>query len=67
MIPGDVVLDVGSHVGVAAALALRSQVTVVCLEPHPVTFQLLTRNLGHEPRATLRQLAVADSSSSRQL
>ena len=39
----------------------------MCVEPHPFTFELLTRNLGHHPRATLRQLAVADADGTRQL
>jgi len=40
LLPGDLLLDVGAHVGTAAALALRTpRVQVVALEPHPVTFQ----------------------------
>jgi precorrin-6B methylase 2 len=40
LLPGDLLLDVGAHVGTAAALALRPpRVQVVALEPHPVTFQ----------------------------
>eukprot|EP00435_Cladocopium_sp_Y103_P015715 s827_g3.t2 len=59
LVPGDVLLDVGAHVGTAAALALRTpQVAVVALEPHPVTFQILQRNLSDHPQATLLNLAI---------
>lgn len=37
---GDVVLDVGAHLGTASALALRTpEVKVICVEPHPKTFE----------------------------
>ncbi|CAK9057375.1 Hypothetical protein SCF082_LOCUS30806 [Durusdinium trenchii] len=67
---GDVLLDIGAHVGIASALALRTaDVSVISVEPHPVTFELLTRNLAESenhtvprgvPRVRLLQLAVAD-------
>eukprot|EP00913_Durusdinium_trenchii_P016539 g15544.t1 len=66
---GDVLLDIGAHVGIASALALRTaDVSVISVEPHPVTFELLTRNLAESenhtvPRGVPRvrlQLAVAD-------
>lgn len=59
LLPGDLLLDVGAHVGTAAALALRTpRVQVVALEPHPVTFQILQRNLADHPQATLLNLAI---------
>ena len=35
---GDVLLDIGAHVGIASALALRTaDVSVISVEPHPAT------------------------------
>lgn len=40
LLPGDVLLDVGAHVGTAAALALRTpELQAVCVEPHPLSFE----------------------------
>ena len=47
LIPGDVLLDVGAHVGIAAALTLRTTDTrVICIEPHPTTFSILQINMA---------------------
>eukprot|EP00933_Yihiella_yeosuensis_P056303 TRINITY_DN5541_c0_g1_i1.p1 TRINITY_DN5541_c0_g1~~TRINITY_DN5541_c0_g1_i1.p1 ORF type:complete len:412 (+),score=82.52 TRINITY_DN5541_c0_g1_i1:48-1283(+) len=64
---GDVVLDIGAHVGVAAALALCTKETqVICVEPHPVTFEILKLNMSsHGTRVTLVNKAVSDSSFER--
>eukprot|EP00434_Breviolum_minutum_P008634 symbB.v1.2.007613.t1/scaffold467.1/size200107/8 len=68
---GDVVLDVGAHLGSASALALRTpEVKVICVEPHPKTFEILHRNLGaavETQRATLLNLAVAEGDETRDL
>eukprot|EP00929_Paragymnodinium_shiwhaense_P098247 TRINITY_DN59761_c0_g1_i1.p1 TRINITY_DN59761_c0_g1~~TRINITY_DN59761_c0_g1_i1.p1 ORF type:complete len:635 (+),score=57.99 TRINITY_DN59761_c0_g1_i1:63-1907(+) len=66
---GDIVLDIGAHVGVVAALALRTPgVSVVSVEPHPVTFGFLEQNLrGFGERARVLQRAVSDSCEERAL
>ena len=65
---GDIVLDIGAHVGTASALALKTLgVSVVCVEPHPVTFGLLSSNLASSPRATLVNKALAESCGKRDL
>ena len=64
---GDVVLDVGAHVGTASALALKTPgIAVVCVEPHPVTFGLLSKNLSG-PRVTLLNRALSDACAEREL
>ena len=64
---GDVLLDVGAHVGTASALALKTPgVAVVCVEPHPLSFDLLCRNLAGA-KAVLLNLALSDSSGVRSL
>lgn len=52
---GDVVLDVGANVGVAAAyFALICQAGLVhCFEPVPPVFELLRENVGHLPVCVL--------------
>eukprot|EP00930_Biecheleria_cincta_P049070 TRINITY_DN34320_c0_g1_i1.p1 TRINITY_DN34320_c0_g1~~TRINITY_DN34320_c0_g1_i1.p1 ORF type:complete len:637 (+),score=79.24 TRINITY_DN34320_c0_g1_i1:112-2022(+) len=67
--PGDVVLDVGAHVGVLAALVLRTEGTrVVCVEPHPLALKFLRRNLSAFPeRATIVGKAVSDTGCPRPL
>src|SRR6266508_2121491 len=46
--PGDIVIDVGSYIGVYALLAARcvgADGKVICFEPDPKNFELLTRNI----------------------
>mmetsp|Transcript_23213 Transcript_23213/g.65910 ORF Transcript_23213/g.65910 Transcript_23213/m.65910 type:complete len:1084 (-) Transcript_23213:29-3280(-) len=66
---GDIVLDIGAHVGVAATLARRTKdVTVICVEPHPVTFEILRQNMTeHGERVTLVNKAVAETDVVRPL
>ena len=65
LLRGDVLLDVGAHLGTASALALQTpQVSVIAVEPHPVTFEILTRNLERwQSRATFLKVAIAEKSS----
>lgn len=66
---GDVVLDIGAHVGVAAALARRTKdVRVHCVEPHPVTFSILARNmLAESEHVKLINKGIAECAGSRPL
>ena len=65
---GDVVLDVGAHCGVVAALVLRTAGTsVICVEPHPRTFGILQQNMSeHGERVQLVNKAVSDSEEPRE-
>ena len=64
---GDIVLDIGAHLGLASALALQTAgVSVICVEPHPVSFKLLEENLNCS-RAILVNVAVSDVPGERQL
>jgi FkbM family methyltransferase len=57
--PGGVVLDIGSHFGYFALLALRcvgDQGRVLALEPSQKTFEVLQANLGGFANATLLNL-----------
>lgn len=66
---GDVVVDIGAHVGlVAMAVARRFPgVTVYALEPMPTTFLLLKRNLGRNHVANVIPLHLAVSGDGRPL
>ncbi len=59
---GDVVLDVGANVGVAAAYfaLVRGAGLVHCFEPVPPVFQLLHENVGHLEACVLHELALGD-------
>ncbi|MGH3752758.1 MAG: FkbM family methyltransferase [Pseudonocardiaceae bacterium] len=62
--PGDLVLDVGAHTGLAALYFAESQpdVTVHAFEPAPVLYECLKFNLGmHAPRAHAHPVAIAES------
>ncbi|HEY6396256.1 MAG TPA: FkbM family methyltransferase, partial [Solirubrobacteraceae bacterium] len=52
---GDVVLDVGANVGVAAAFfaTICGARTVHCFEPVAPVFELLRQNVGHLPACVL--------------
>jgi hypothetical protein len=56
------ILDLGSHMG-ATVLFWRERfpdARIVAVEPDPVTFRLLHRNVGALPGVELRNFAVAD-------
>merc|ERR1711871_17536 len=59
----------GAHVGVAASLILCTEDTsVICVEPHPVTYGVLCENMAkHSQRVTLVNSAISDSDCQRQL
>jgi FkbM family methyltransferase len=67
--PGDVVVDIGAHVGlVSMAIARRHpRVAVYALEPMPVTFLLLKRNLGRNAVANVIPMQVAVTGDGRDL
>lgn len=45
--PGDLVVDVGAHLGAYALRAARSGARVLAIEPNPDTFGLLVRNVSN--------------------
>lgn len=58
---GCVLIDVGANVGLITRQLMHRLPAItaaVCYEPHPLNFQLLTRNLGHLPQCHLVQAAV---------
>jgi FkbM family methyltransferase len=66
--PGDVILDVGAHIGTAAVLLARRwpDATLVCLEPNPHTFAYLERNLsanGVRSKAFNEAIGAADGTA----
>lgn len=67
--PGDVVVDVGAHVGVVAMSIARRfpGVVVYALEPMPTTFLLLKRNLGRNRVANVIPLRLAVTGDGRPL
>jgi FkbM family methyltransferase len=64
-----VIVDLGANVG-QAALWFRSRfpnATMLCVEPDPVTFAKLRRNLESDPLVTLRQAAITAGDGSVQI
>lgn len=60
--PGDVVIDIGAHIGSFAVFAATKGAKVYAYEPTPKTFELLRENAkGHA--ITPRNLAVSDKAS----
>ena len=59
--PGDLVFDVGSHVGdrIAAFRALGAR--VIAVEPQPAAFRWLKFRYGRDPKVTLLRAAVSDA------
>jgi len=57
------ILDVGAHVGTAARFfsTLYPNARIVCIEPTPESFALLTRNTRHLPQIERHQVAFAKS------
>lgn len=59
--PGDVLLDLGAHVGSCVQYALDHDVAhVVAVEMLPDTLGLLRRNFGQDPRVTIVPAAVVN-------
>ena len=44
VLPGDIVMDIGANIGVYAKHAASKGAGVICIEPDPENFQLLTLN-----------------------
>ena len=67
--PGDVVLDIGANVGVAAAYFadVCGAERVHCFEPIPATFALLRRNVAQFPSCAAHEVGIAASSGTAAL
>lgn len=68
--PGTVVLDIGAHVGYYSRLSatiVGPHGLVIAVEPHPETFQLLTRNLRGYRNVKCLQLAAGESETRMEL
>jgi FkbM family methyltransferase len=67
--PVRTVVDLGSHVGVSVLWfhALYPDAAIVAVEPHPVTFRRLQRNVGNLDRVRLVNAAVGDATERRPL
>jgi len=57
--PGEVVVDIGAHLGFHALLAARAGAEVLAIEPNPRTFDALRRNLALNRREEVRTLQSA--------
>ncbi|OFV91550.1 MAG: hypothetical protein A3G76_06975 [Acidobacteria bacterium RIFCSPLOWO2_12_FULL_65_11] len=62
---GDVVIDIGAHIGLFAGYAARAaeNVTVLAFEPCPANFSLLVRNLSRNALSNVRAFPSAVSAS----
>ncbi len=60
MQPGDIVFDIGSHVGDRIAAFLELGARVVAVEPQPAAFRCLRLLYGRNPAVTLVQAAISD-------
>ena len=65
--PGDLVFDVGAHLGDRTAAFVALGARVVALEPQPRVVRWLERLVGGHPRVTVRAEAVGSSQSSARL
>jgi FkbM family methyltransferase len=65
--PGDVVFDVGAHLGDRTAAFSRLGARVVALEPQPRIRRWLERLVGRDPRVTIREEAVGSAPGSARL
>jgi FkbM family methyltransferase len=59
--PGDLVFDLGSHVGDRIAAFRSLGARVVAVEPQPAAFRWLKLRYGRDPQVTLVQAAVGDA------
>ena len=60
--PGDLVFDVGAHVGDRIAAFRRLECRVVACEPNPALVPALRQLYGHDDRVTLEPVAVGAAS-----
>jgi len=68
--PGDVILDIGAHIGLAALhfAVVAPGARILCFEPAPASFSLLRANLDrHVPDAEAVPLAVGAGPGERDL
>lgn len=59
--PGDIVFDVGAHIGTFARLAAHYGGEVYCFEPEPDNFEMLYRNTRAVSNIHREQIAVSNS------
>jgi FkbM family methyltransferase len=60
--PGDLVFDIGAHVGDRVAAFRHLGARVVAVEPQPAPFRWLKMRYGRDHAVTLHQVAVSDKS-----
>jgi FkbM family methyltransferase len=65
--PGDLVFDIGAHVGNRIRACLRLGARVVAVEPHPGCMDVLRWLYGHDRRVTLVDKAVGPEAGPRTL
>ncbi|MBM3862251.1 MAG: FkbM family methyltransferase, partial [Verrucomicrobia bacterium] len=65
--PGDLVFDVGAHIGEKTGSFLAAGATVVCVEPQPKCVEMLRAKYGAEPRVSIEALGIADKPGQLQL
>lgn len=65
--PGDVVFDVGAHLGDRSSAFAALGARVVALEPEPVVARWLRRFVGNDPRITIRTEALGPSPGTARL
>ncbi|MGQ0456758.1 MAG: FkbM family methyltransferase [Hyphomicrobium sp.] len=65
--PGDLVFDVGAHVGDRVSSFRRLGARVVALEPQPLLYRTLRLIHGRDPAVALLKVAAAEQSSERVL
>ena len=65
--PGDLVFDVGAHLGDRTAAFSTLGARVVALEPQPLIRRWLERMVGKDPRVTIRKEAVGSTAGTARL
>jgi FkbM family methyltransferase len=65
--PGDLVFDIGAHVGDRIAAFRRLQARIVAVEPQPALVTTLRLLYGRDPKVTIEQTAVGRQSGSVEL
>ena len=58
---GHVILDIGANIGNHALVFSKIASKVLCFEPHPVTFQLLSLNIRNEKNITAINSGASDT------
>lgn len=58
--PGDLVFDIGAHIGNKTSLYLACDAHVICIEPQPVCCALLHAKFNHNPQVTIDQIGIAE-------